>query len=244
MGRRNNRKHKLPPFQHSGILLVDKPKEWTSHDVVNFVRGRFNIKKVGHCGTLDPAATGLLVLVLGIMTKKSQELSGSDKTYTGTILFGKETDSQDMEGEVTAEHDTSFLTDTMVEEECAKFAGPQQQIPPMVSAVKKGGKKLYELAREGKVIERDPRDIVINSIKTTRIDLPYADFEVSCSKGTYIRTLCSDIGSNLKCGGVLYSLCRTASGNFKLEDAHTIEEIKEWDQEGLLKGLADYEEFF
>jgi len=244
MGRRNNRNHKLPPFQHSGILLVDKPKEWTSHDVVNFVRGRFNIKKVGHCGTLDPAATGLLVLVLGIMTKKSQELSGSDKTYTGTILFGKETDSQDMEGEVTAEHDTSFLTPEMVEEEFAKFAGPQQQIPPMVSAVTKGGKKLYELAREGKVIERDPRDIVINSITTSNINLPYADFEVSCSKGTYIRTLCADIGTNLKCGGVLYSLCRTQSGNFKLENAHTIEEIKEWDQEDLLKGLADYEEFF
>ena len=245
MGRRNNnRKHKLPPFQHSGILLVDKPQEWTSHDVVNFVRSRFNIKKVGHCGTLDPAATGLLVLVLGIMTKKSQELSGSDKTYTGTILFGKETDSQDMEGEVTAEHDTSHLTEEMVREEFAKFEGPQQQIPPMVSAVKKGGKKLYELAREGKTIEREPRDIVINSIRVTGINLPYADFEVSCSKGTYIRTLCSDIGDNLKCGGVLYSLRRTHSGDFSIDDAHTVEEIKEWEQEDLLTNLADYQAFF
>lgn len=245
MGRRgNNRNHRLPPFQHSGILLVDKPKDWTSHDVVNFVRCRFNIKKVGHCGTLDPAATGLLVLVLGIMTKKSQELSGSDKTYTGTILFGKETDSQDMEGEVIAEKETSHLTEEMVQEEFAKFAGDQMQIPPMVSAVKKDGKKLYELAREGKVIERDPRPITIHSINTSKIDLPYANFEVKCSKGTYIRTLCSDIGNNLNCGGVLYSLCRTVSGDFNLEDAHSIEEIKEWEQEDLLKGLADYQAYF
>lgn len=244
MGRRGNRKHRLPSFQHSGILLVDKPKEWTSHDVVNLVRCRFNVKKVGHCGTLDPAATGLLVLVLGIMTKKSQEFSGSDKTYTGTILFGKETDSQDMEGEIISEKDNSHLTENMVEEEFAKFAGDQMQIPPMVSAVKKDGKKLYELAREGKEIEREPRPITIHSIKTTDINLPYADFEVCCSKGTYVRTLCSDIGKNLNCGAVLYSLCRTASGNFKLEDAHSIEEIKEWEQEGLLHGLADYQAYF
>ena len=237
---RRSRKHKLPPFEHSGILLVDKPKDWTSHDVVNFVRNRFNIKKVGHCGTLDPAATGLLVLVIGKMTKKSQEFSGSDKTYTGTILFGKETDSQDMEGEVIAENDTSFLTDDIVEKEFAKFAGTQMQTPPMVSAVKKGGKKLYELAREGKVIGREPREITIHSIKTTNILLPYADFEVKCSKGTYIRTLCSDIGANLNCGGVLFSLRRTQSGDFSVADAYTIDEIREWDQENLLHAFVDY----
>ena len=244
MGRRGNNNHRLPPFQHSGILLVDKPKEWTSHDVVNLVRCRFNVKKVGHCGTLDPAATGLLVLVLGIMTKKSQEFSGSDKTYTGTILFGKETDSQDMEGKVISEKDASHLTEEMVKEEFAKFAGDQMQTPPMVSAVKKGGKKLYELAREGIVIERDPRPITIHSINTSNFNLPYTDFKVKCTKGTYIRTLCSDIGDNLECGGVLYSLCRTESGDFNLDDAHSIDEIKEWEQEELLNGLADYQAYF
>ena len=244
MAGRRNRKHRLPLFPHSGILLVDKPTDWTSHDVVNFVRNRFNVKKVGHCGTLDPAATGLLVLLLGKMTKKSQELSQSDKTYTGTILFGKETDSQDMEGEIIAEHDTSALTEEVIREEFAKFAGEQMQIPPMVSAVKKDGKKLYELAREGKVIEREPRPVTIYSITVDNINIPYADFEVSCSKGTYVRTLCHDIGKNLGCGGALYKLRRTLSGEFTVEDAHNIEEMKNWTQDDLLRGLYGYEEYF
>ena len=242
MGRRD-RTHVLPPFQHSGILLVDKPTEWTSHDVVNFIRGRFNIKKVGHCGTLDPAATGLLVILLGKFTKQSETLSKSDKTYEGTILFGIETDSQDMEGNVVAEKDTSKLTDDIVREEFAKFAGKQEQIPPMFSAVKKDGKKLYELAREGKVVQRDPREITINSIAVKKCSLPKADFEVACSKGTYVRTLCHDIGQNLSCGATLCALRRTVSGDFSIENAHTIENIKEWDQEKLLYSLVGIEEF-
>jgi len=236
-------RHKLPAFQHSGILLVDKPVEWTSHDVVNLVRHRFNVKKVGHCGTLDPAATGLLVLVLGKCTKQSETLSKSDKSYEGTILFGTETDSQDMEGQVVAEKDTTALTEEIVRAEFAKFAGEIEQIPPMFSAVKKDGKKLYTLAREGKVVQRDPRPVTIHSIKVNSVDLPKATFAVDCSKGTYIRTLCHDIGQGLGCGAVLFCLRRTRSGAFSIDDAHTIEDIKEWSQETLLRSFVGYEEF-
>lgn len=244
MGRsRRQSKHRLPPFEHSGILLVDKPKEWTSHDVVNLIRNRFNVKKVGHCGTLDPSATGLLVIVLGKCTKQSEGLSKSDKTYEGTILLGVETDSQDMEGEVLAEKETSALTEESVRAEFAKFAGEQDQIPPMYSAVKKDGKKLYDLAREGKVIEREPRKITINSIEVTNIKLPKAEFIVDCSKGTYVRTLCHDIGQNLGCGGTLFNLRRTRSGDFSIDNAHQIEDIKEWDQETLTKSFVGYQEF-
>jgi tRNA pseudouridine55 synthase len=178
------------------------------------------------------------------MTKKSSELSGADNSYSGTVLFGVETDSQDMDGTVTAEHDTSFLTGEMVEKAFAEFAGVQQQIPPMVSAVKKDGKLLYALAREVREIEREPREITIHSIKVTDIRLPYADFELTCSKGTYVRTLCADIGKEFECGGVLYSLRRTASGDFSIEDAHTVESVKEWSQDDLLEGLYDFRKFF
>ena len=241
---RRKKNHPLPPFPHSGILLVDKPPDWTSHDVVNFIRNRFNIKKVGHCGTLDPAATGLLIIVLGIMTKKSQELSGEDKTYTGTILFGKESDSQDMEGKIIAEKDASFLTEETVIKAFDNMQGEIKQIPPMVSAIKKNGKKLYELARQGKVIEREPRDITIHNIRTTKIYLPYCDFEVHCSKGTYVRTICHDIGQNLGCGALLYNLRRIKSGNYSVQDAHFIDAIREWSQEDLLNGLYGYKAYF
>lgn len=243
MGRRRSSKHKLPPFEHSGILLVDKLTDWTSHDVVNMVRHRFNVKKVGHCGTLDPAATGLLVLVLGKATKQSEVLSKSDKTYEGTILLGVETDSQDMEGEVVAEKDTSNLTEESVLAEFANFAGEQDQLPPMFSAVKKDGKKLYDLAREGKEVQRDPRKITINSIEVSNLNLPKANFVVDCSKGTYVRTLCHDIGQNLGCGGVLFKLRRTRSGEFSIDSAHQIEDIKQWDQETLAKSFVGYQEF-
>lgn len=244
MGRnRRQEKHRLPPFEHSGILLVDKPKDWTSHDVVNLIRHRFNVKKVGHCGTLDPSATGLLVLVLGKATKQSEVLSKSDKTYEGTILFGVETDSQDMEGHVVTEKDTSGLTEEAVRKEFAKFAGEQEQIPPMFSAVKKDGKRLYDLAREGVQVEREPRKITIYSISVTKVELPQANFIVDCSKGTYVRTLCHDIGRNLGCGGVLFNLRRTRSGDFSINKAYSIDAIKEWDQEKLMRSFAGYEEF-
>jgi tRNA pseudouridine55 synthase len=236
-----NDRHRLPPFEHNGILLVDKPPEWTSHDVVNFVRRRFNVKKVGHAGTLDPAATGLLVLLLGKATKMSQLLSQSDKSYSGEMLFGIETDSQDLDGKTLAENDASFLTEDMVLDAFKSFTGPQLQTPPMVSAVKVGGKKLYNLAREGKTVEREPREIVIHSLEATGFSLPVVSFEVACTKGTYVRTICSDIGAKLGCGAVLKSLRRTRSGEFDVENAFDIEDMKaDWTQDDLLRGLVAF----
>jgi tRNA pseudouridine55 synthase len=238
--RYNPAKHQLPPFKPSGVLLVDKPREWTSFDVVNFVRSRFNVPKIGHCGTLDPAATGLLVLVLGRFTKLSAKFSGENKTYDATMLLGTETDSQDMDGEITAENDYSEINNEQITNAVASFAGYQEQIPPMVSAMKVNGKKLYEIAREGKEIEREPKEILIESIEITRIEKPYIDFTVNCSKGTYIRTLCADIGRKLGCGATLYSLNRIQSGNFSVEDTVTIEELKTWNQEKLADHVIDF----
>ena len=233
----SNNKFRQPSFLDSGILLVDKPAEWTSHDVVNLVRRRFNIKKVGHCGTLDPAATGLLVIVVGKATKISQKLSADDKTYDSDMLIGTETDSQDLDGTITAESDWSGVPEEQVREVCKDFAGEQLQIPPMVSAKKVGGKRLYKLAREGKVIEREPVKINIKSFDITSIELPHVKFTVSCSKGTYIRTLCYDIGKQLGCGAVLAGLRRTQCGRFSIENSTTVDEIKEWEQENLADNL-------
>ncbi|MCP4181379.1 MAG: tRNA pseudouridine(55) synthase TruB [bacterium] len=234
MGRKN---HPYPPFMESGILLVDKPEEWTSHDVVSFVRGRFNIKKVGHCGTLDPAATGLLILVLGKATKISQRLSSDNKTYESNMLLGTETDSQDMDGTVTATNDYSNVTSEAVSLSIKKFIGNIMQTPPMVSAKKVDGKRLYKLAREGKEVERQPVPITIHDIKINSIDIPHVDFTVSCSKGTYIRTLCYDIGKDLGCGATLFKLRRTKSGIFNADVSFSIPTIKEWNQEDLAKNI-------
>ena len=231
-----NRKHRLPPFEKSGIILVNKPADWTSHDVVSFIRARFNVAKAGHCGTLDPAATGLLVVVIGKFTKLSQKFSGEDKTYEGTILLGTVTDSQDLDGEVLQQNDWSAVTPELLKQGFQKFVGDIEQVPPMVSAVKKDGKRLYALAREGIEVEREAKQITIESIDVQRIELPYADFVVKCSKGTYIRTLCSDVGEALGCGACLSRLNRIRSGEFDLSEAVTIDELKEWDQER----LADY----
>lgn len=226
-------KHRLPIYDRSGVLLINKPKDWTSHDVVAFVRSRFNVPKCGHCGTLDPAASGLLVVVLGKFTKLSQKFSGEDKTYEGTILLGTETDSQDMDGNVIRQNDWSGVTEQQLRDAFASFVGDIEQIPPMVSAVKKDGARLYELARKGQEVEREPKQISIYSIDINRIALPYADFTVDCSKGTYIRTLCADVGAKLGCGAALYSLNRLRSGDFDLADAVNIEDVKQWTQDDL-----------
>ena len=226
-------KHRLPIFDRSGVLLVNKPKDWTSHDVVAFVRSRFNVPKCGHCGTLDPAATGLLVVVLGKFTKLSQKFSGEDKTYEGTILLGTETDSQDMDGQILRQNDWSGVTEPQLRDAFASFVGDIEQIPPMVSAVKKDGERLYELARKGQEIEREPKPISIYSIDISRVALPYADFTVDCSKGTYIRTLCADVGAKLGCGAALYRLNRLRSGEFSLDDAVDVETIRQWTQDDL-----------
>jgi len=233
-------KHRLPPFERSGVLLVDKPKDWTSHDVVAFVRARFNVPKAGHCGTLDPAATGLLVLVLGKFTKLSQKFSGEDKVYEGTILLGTETDSQDMDGAVTRTADWSGVTETALRDAFSSFLGEIEQIPPMVSAVKKDGERLYDLARQGIEVEREPKLIKINSIDIKKVELPCADFVVSCSKGTYIRTLCSDVGTKLGCGAVLKGLNRIHSGAFDLADAVTVDTMRTWEQHDLEMHIEEY----
>ena len=236
----NPKKHHLPPFEKNGILLVNKPVGWTSHDIVAFMRARFNAVKVGHCGTLDPAASGLLVLVFGKFTKLSQKFSGEDKVYSATILLGTETDSQDMDGKVTRTADPSGVSEEMLRSALDSFLGDSLQIPPMVSAVKKDGERLYELARKGIEVEREPKPITIYSIRLGKINLPYADFEVHCSKGTYVRTLCADAGAKLGCGAVLYRLNRLRSGEFLLEDAYDVETIKGWTQEDLANAMDHY----
>lgn len=233
-------KHHLPIYDRSGVLLVNKPKDWTSHDVVAFIRSRFNVPKCGHCGTLDPAASGLLVVVLGKFTKLSQKFSGEDKVYEGTILLGTETDSQDMDGNIIRQNDWSQVTEKQLRDAFASFVGDIEQIPPMVSAVKKDGARLYELARKGQEVEREPKQISIYSIDISRVALPYADFTVECSKGTYIRTLCADVGAKLGCGAALYSLNRLRSGEFSLNDAVDIETIRQWTQDDLDHWVTDF----
>ncbi|MDR0931407.1 MAG: tRNA pseudouridine(55) synthase TruB [Victivallales bacterium] len=231
--RYNPAKHRLTPFNSSGVLLVDKPLEWTSFDVVNFVRSRFNIPKIGHCGTLDPAATGLLVLVLGKFTQLSPKFSGEDKVYEAKLQLGIETDSYDLDGEITVTKDWSKVTPELLQQTLNSFVGEQMQIPPMVSAVKKDGKKLYELARQGIEVEREPKLINIFSIDIDKIELPFCEFTMHCSKGTYVRTLCYDVGKKLDCGGTLAGLRRTVSGQFNVADAITIDELKTFEQADL-----------
>ena len=219
---------------------MDKPAEWTSFDVVNFVRARFNVPKIGHCGTLDPAATGLLVLVLGKFTQLSQKFSGQEKTYSATLKLGFETDSYDMDGEVTATYDYSAVTPEILRSTLAGFVGDQLQKPPMVSAVKMDGKKLYELARQGVEVEREARPISIHSIDITRCEIPECDFVLRCSKGTYVRTLCYDVGRKLGCGGTLTALRRLHSGSFNLEDAITVDQLKTFEQPDLELHMRTY----
>lgn len=222
----------------SGILLVDKPGEWTSHDVVNCIRRRFGITKVGHCGTLDPVATGLLVIVMGRATKLSAHLTATDKVYAGTMRLGIETFTEDSDGEVVATADTSQVTAADVTRAAAAFVGDIMQVPPMVSAIKQGGKPLYKLARKGQEVEREPRPVHIHYLRIADIRLPDVDFEVSCSKGTYIRTLCADMGRALGCGAHMLALRRLACGSFHLRDAHTMDELKTWERAELLSAMT------
>lgn len=228
-------------LKESGLLLVDKPAEWTSHDVVKFVRC-FGFKKVGHCGTLDPQATGLLVLLLGRATKLTNRFSGQDKTYKGIIRLGIETDSQDADGTVTAEHDWSHVTEQMLRDKVAEYQGDLMQIPPMVSAKKQGGKRLYKLARQGIEVEREPRPITVHRFELTAINLPEAEFVVECSKGTYVRTLSADIGQDLRCGAHLKRLRRTASGPFEVDDACTMEQLKSWTKDDVIQHFIGLEQ--
>lgn len=208
-----------------GMINVYKERGFTSHDVVAKLRKMTGQKKIGHTGTLDPDAEGVLPVCLGKGTKLCELLSGGDKTYEAVLLLGKETDTQDISGKVLSEKSTSSLTEDEVKEAVLSFQGEYAQIPPMYSAVKVGGKKLYELARSGRTVERKARQVKICDIRVREISLPRVSLSVTCSKGTYIRTLCHDIGKKLGAGGCMEKLTRTRVGRFTLEEAKTLEEL-------------------
>ncbi len=217
-----------------GVLVVRKEKGFTSHDVVAKLRGILHIKKIGHTGTLDPDAEGVLPVVLGKATRLVEMLTEKEKTYETVLRLGIETDTQDMTGQVLKELPV-LVSEEMVKETVESFLGEQQQIPPMYSALKVNGKKLYELAREGKTVERKARPVTFYKIQILETDLPLIKLSVTCSKGTYIRTLCHDIGQKLGCGGCMEELLRTRSGQFALEDSLTLDEIQQLMQQGKLE---------
>jgi len=210
-----------------GVLLVDKAQEMTSHDVVAITRRALNTKKVGHCGTLDPMATGLLILTLGRGTKIQDLLMSEDKEYVGTLTLGSSTDSQDAMGAVTSTRPVGDYSLPELQAAFAKYHGDFYQMPPMVSAIKKDGVPLYKLARQGKEVVREPRFVHVYAHEILAVRLPEIDFRVVCSKGFYVRTYAHDIGEALGCGAHLSALRRTLSGRFSVEGAVTVRELKE-----------------
>jgi len=213
--------------ENGGIALIDKYSDWTSFDAVNKIRHLLKIKKVGHAGTLDPAATGLLIIAFGRKTKALNELQGFDKEYVGTILLGKTTLSMDGETEVIRERPCDDVDESLILSVRDELLKTTEQIPPMYSAIKHKGKALYKYARKGKEIERKPRKIKIYEFEITRTELPEIDFRLRVSKGTYIRVIANDFGEMLGCGGYLKTLRRTAIGEFRVENAFTIDEFTE-----------------
>ena len=230
---------RIPPNDISGILLVDKPQDWTSQDAVSCIKHRFHLKKAGHCGTLDPMATGLLVLLFGKCTKLQDSLMAKDKVYRASMRLGIETDTEDATGNVTSEHSIEGIDEEAVRKSAQSLIGEIMQVPPMVSAIKRNGRKLYELARKGISVEREPRQISIFSIEIERISLPDIDFIVHCSKGTYVRTLCADWGRALGCGANMTALRRLRSGEHSVENAYTIETIKSWELPQFQEALVE-----
>lgn len=207
------------------VLLVNKPLEWTSFDVVNKLRYVLRMKKIGHAGTLDPLATGLLIICTGKMTKRIEEFMGWQKEYTGTLIIGQTTPSHDLETEVSDPVDISAITPVRIHEVAAALTGDLEQIPPAHSAIKIGGKRAYKFARKGKEVELQPRKVSVPVFEITRVALPEVDFRIVCSKGTYIRSLVRDFGQQLGVGAYLSALCRTRIGEYRLEDAQTIEQL-------------------
>ena len=216
----------------NGIVNIYKEKGYTSHDVVAVLRKVVGQKKIGHTGTLDPDATGVLPVCLGRATKVCELLTDHDKTYEALLLLGKTTDTQDISGEVLEERNPGNLTEEEVRSCIESFIGEYDQIPPMYSALKVNGKKLYELAREGKTVERKSRRVQIHGIRILEMNLPHVRMEVDCSKGTYIRTLCHDIGEKLQVGGCMEELERTKVGRFLKEDAVTLDEVRQKMEQG------------
>ena len=223
-----------------GAILIDKPAGCTSHDVVDAIRRKFSIKKVGHCGTLDPNATGLLIIVLGRGTKLSERLMGDDKVYEGTMKFGESTDSYDADGEITGSLPVMPMTIDQLNEEAATFIGDQMQVPPMVSAIKKGGVPLYKLARKGIEVEREPRLIHIYNFRFTTYTEPVGVFKLACTKGTYVRSVAHDLGQKLGCGAHLETLRRAVSGKFDVTDARPLNEILKLPTAELEKRIIPY----
>jgi tRNA pseudouridine55 synthase len=215
-------------FTEGQVILVDKPLEWTSHDVVAKVRNTIKIKKVGHAGTLDPLATGLLILCTGKFTKRINEYQAREKEYTGTFTIGAVTPTYDLESEPEQFNDYSFVTDELINETTKQFTGDIMQVPPTHSAIKRDGKPVYLLARKGVDVVLDPRPLHIAAFEITKIELPVLHFRVVCSTGTYIRSLAHDYGKALGCGAYLSSLRRTRIGEFTTQEARTLPETLEW----------------
>lgn len=224
-----------------GVLIINKPEGPTSHDIVNKIRRLYSTKKVGHTGTLDPMATGVLVILIGRAAKACEYSLSDKKRYTATLRLGIETDTEDTTGSILKAYDVS-ATEADIKRVLSAFKGKIKQIPPMYSALKVGGKKLCDIAREGGTVEREAREIEIFDISASHICENDYHLEVECSAGTYIRTLCADIGKALGCGGAMASLERSAACGFSITDAHTVEEIEELsdaDRLGLLRPVED-----
>ncbi|MGN0107124.1 MAG: tRNA pseudouridine(55) synthase TruB [Hominilimicola sp.] len=220
----------------NGIIIIDKPIGRTSHDMVYVMRKMTGIKKVGHTGTLDPMATGVLPVCIGNATKVADMLTLSDKRYVAELVLGMTTDTQDADGEVLTECEVN-CTEEEIRAAVMSFVGEIEQIPPMYSAIKQNGKKLYELARKGIEVERKSRKVTINSIDILKIDGERVSIDVSCSKGTYIRTLCEDIGAKLHVGAYMNTLRRIKTGPFSVEESHTIKEIENLKENGKLEDI-------
>ncbi len=220
----------------NGIIIIDKPLGRTSHDMVYEMRKVTGIKKIGHTGTLDPMATGVLPVCIGSATKMADMLTLSDKSYIAELVLGRTTDTQDADGKVLTECEVNCSEEEI---RCAvnSFVGEIEQVPPMYSAIKQNGKKLYELARKGIEVERKPRKVTINSIDILEINGERVKIDVSCSKGTYIRTLCEDIGKKLGAGAYMNTLRRTRTGQFTIEESHTLSEIKELKENGGIESI-------
>lgn len=212
-------------FEEGRVLLINKPLEWTSFDAVRKIRNTIRIKKVGHAGTLDPLATGLLIICTGKFTKKINEYMAKEKEYTGTFTLGAVTPTYDLESEPTDHKTTDTTTPAQIHEAVKRFLGPILQVPPAHSAIKVEGKRVYELARQGKEVKLEPRAVTIAEFEITHIEMPVVSFRVVCSTGTYIRSLANDFGKALECGAYLSSLCRTRIGEHKLDQAMSIDEF-------------------
>lgn len=221
---------------------MDKDPGMTSHDVVAIARRSMGIKKIGHCGTLDPMATGLLMLVVGRATKIQDLLMSEDKEYVGTVMLGSTTSTQDAEGETLQEWEVPEFSEEKVRAAFDKFTGAFEQIPPMVSAIKKDGVPLYKLARKGQEVKRDPRPVHVTSYELNRIALPEVGFTVNCSKGFYVRTYAHDIGAELECGGHLSALRRMRSGKFNLERSVKIDTLKTAESQELIDSMVSLAE--